>query len=86
VKARATSSARPPRRRIDRNISSTRFRRPGTNVLLTSPLKPTGADGTTWSVNKDRRGRQRLVDAIQRAQSSIHIASGTYGCDPSPRR
>ncbi len=51
---------------------------PGTNVLLTSPnFKPTGADGTTWSVNKDSTVVANVwVDAIQRAHSSIHIASG----------
>ncbi len=51
---------------------------PGTNVLFTSPnFKPTGADGTTWSVDKNSTVMSNVwVDAIQRAQTSIHIASG----------
>jgi len=51
---------------------------PGTNVLFTSPnFTPTGADGTTWSVNKNSTVVANVwVDAIQRAQTSIHIASG----------
>ncbi len=51
---------------------------PGTNVLFTSPnFTPTGADGTTWSVDKNSTVVANVwVDAIQRAQTSIHIASG----------
>ena len=51
---------------------------PGTDVLLTSPnFKPTGADGTTWSVNKDSTVVSDVwVTAIKNAQTSIHIASG----------
>jgi len=51
---------------------------PGTNVLFTSPnFKPTGADGTTWSVDKNSTVVSNVwVEAIERAQTSIHIASG----------
>ncbi|MBA3452369.1 MAG: DUF1669 domain-containing protein [Deltaproteobacteria bacterium] len=51
---------------------------PGTNVLFTSPnFTPTGADGTTWSVDKSSTVVSDVwVDAIEDAQSSIHIASG----------
>ena len=51
---------------------------PGTDVLLTSPnFKPTGADGTTWSVDKNSTVVANVwVAAIQHAQTSIHIASG----------
>lgn len=50
----------------------------GTNVLFTSPnFTPTGADGTTWSVDKNSTVVADVwVDAIERAQTSIHIASG----------
>jgi len=50
----------------------------GLGVLFTSPnFTPTGADGTTWSVNKTSTVvADQWVDAIQRAQTSIHIASG----------
>ncbi len=51
---------------------------PGLGVLFTSPnFKAGGADGTTWSVNKDSTVVSDVwVEAIQNAQRSIHIASG----------
>lgn len=51
---------------------------PGVNLLLTSlNFRPTGADGTTWSVNKDSTVVSDVwVDSIRNAQTSIHIASG----------
>ena len=50
----------------------------GLGVLFTSPnFKAGGADGTTWSVNKDSTVVANVwVDAIRRAERSIHIASG----------
>jgi len=51
---------------------------PGLGVLFTSPnFKAGGADGTTWSVNKDSTiVANEWVKAITNAQRSIHIASG----------
>jgi phosphatidylserine/phosphatidylglycerophosphate/cardiolipin synthase-like enzyme len=51
---------------------------PGLAVLFTSPnFKATGADGTTWSVNKDSTVvSDKWVAAIQGAQRSIYLASG----------
>jgi len=51
---------------------------PNLDLLLTSPnFTPGGADGTTWSVDKDSTVVADVwVDAIERAQTSIHIASG----------
>ncbi|MDX2092634.1 MAG: phospholipase D-like domain-containing protein [Kofleriaceae bacterium] len=51
---------------------------PGLGVLFTSPnFKLGGADMTTWSVNKESTVVSDVwVDAIERAQTSIHIASG----------
>lgn len=51
---------------------------PGLGVLFTSPnFKLGGADTTTWSVNKESTVVSDVwVDAVERAQTSIHIASG----------
>ena len=51
---------------------------PGLAVLFTSPnFKAGGADGSTWSVNKDSTVvANKWVEAIANAQRSIHIASG----------
>lgn len=51
---------------------------PGLGVLFTSPnFKAGGADGTTWTVNKDSTVvANEWVEAIERAQRSIYIASG----------
>ncbi|MGE3544980.1 MAG: phospholipase D-like domain-containing protein [Kofleriaceae bacterium] len=51
---------------------------PDVAALFTSPnFRLGGAEGTTWSVDKNSTVVGNVwVDAIQRAQSSIHIASG----------
>jgi phosphatidylserine/phosphatidylglycerophosphate/cardiolipin synthase-like enzyme len=51
---------------------------PGLGVLFTSPnFKAGGADGTTWSVNKESTVvSDKWVEAIENAERSIFIASG----------
>lgn len=53
---------------------------PGTDLLVTSPnFRRTGADGTTWSVDKDSTVvADAWVEAIEDAETSIHIASGHF--------
>ncbi|HEY4183359.1 MAG TPA: phospholipase D-like domain-containing protein [Kofleriaceae bacterium] len=51
---------------------------PGIDALFTSPnFKAGGADGSTWTVNKDSTVMaNEWVKAINHAETSIHIASG----------